>query len=156
MINTYSNVSDETKFRLNEINKIKDFFNSEILERKMMGKNLCKYIAAFDYFDKTLIFSSATSGGISIISFTSVIGVPVGIPSASFSLIFSLTSAIIKKLIRNKNKQHNKIFMLAKSKLKSIEKLVSLALIDLEISHEEFKTTINEEKTAKHIKKVLD
>ena len=52
--NTQSNLSDLTKFRLNKINKIKDYFNSEIQERKAMSKKLSKYIAAFDYFDKTL------------------------------------------------------------------------------------------------------
>ena len=85
-IETQSNLdalllSDQTKFRLNEINKIKDYFNSEIQERKTMSERLSKYIAAFDYIDKTLIVSSATSGGISIISFTSVIGISAGIAS---------------------------------------------------------------------------
>ena len=72
-----------------------------------MSKKLSKYIAAFDYFDKTLIVLSATSGGISIISFVSVIGAPVGIASASFSLVFSLTTGIVKKLLvitRNKKR----------------------------------------------------
>ena len=46
--------SDQTKFRLNEINKIKDYFNSEIQERKTMSKNLSKYIVTIDYIDKTL------------------------------------------------------------------------------------------------------
>ena len=82
-------LSDQTKFRLNEINKIKDYFNSEIQERKTMSKRLSKYVAAFDYFDKTLILLSATRGGISIIYFTTVVVAPVGITSASFSLIFS-------------------------------------------------------------------
>ena len=63
-------LSDQTKFSLNEINKIKDYFNSEIQERKTMSKILTKKIAAFDNFDETLIVLSATSGGISIISFT--------------------------------------------------------------------------------------
>ena len=68
-IETQSNLdaiplSDKTKFRLNEINKIKDYFNSEIQERKTMSKKLSKYIAAFDYIDKTLIVSCPTSGGI--------------------------------------------------------------------------------------------
>ena len=63
-----------------------------------MNKKLSKYIAAFDYIDKTLIVLSATSGRISIISFTSVIGVPAGLANASFTLIFSLTAGIIKKL----------------------------------------------------------
>ena len=111
--NTYSNrnaipLSDQTKFKLNEINKIKDYFNSEIQERRIMTKKLSIYIAAFDYFDKTLIVLSATSGGISIISFTSVIGVPVGIASASFSLIFLLATGIMKKLLKiTRNKKRN-------------------------------------------------
>ena len=68
-------------------------------------------------------------------------GIPVGIASANFTLIFSLTTVIIKKLLsiaRNKKKKHDKILMLAKSKLNSIETLISQALIDMEISHEEF------------------
>ena len=113
LTNTYSNLneiplSDQTKFRLYEINKIKDYFISEIQERKVMSKDLSKYTAAFDYFEKTLIVLYTTSGGISIISFTSVIGVRVGIKSATFSLVFSLTTGIIKKLskiTRNKKKE---------------------------------------------------
>ena len=86
--NTYSNLSVQTKFRLNKINKIKDCFNSEIQERKIMSKKTSKCIVAFDCFDKILIVLSSTIVGIPIISFTSVIGVPVGIPRSSISLIF--------------------------------------------------------------------
>ena len=102
------NLSDQTKFRLNEINKIKDYFNSEIQERETTSKKLNKYIAAFDYTDKTLIVLSATSGGLNIISFTSVIGVPAGIASASFTLVFFLTIGIIKKIVENNKKQKEK------------------------------------------------
>ena len=112
-----------------------------------MSKKLSKCIAAFDYIDKTLNVLSATSGVISIISFTSFIGVLAGLASASFTLIFSLTTGIIKRLLkvtRNKKKKHNKIIMVAKSKLNSIETLMSQALIDLNKSHEEFKTIVNE------------
>ena len=94
-----------------------------------------------------MIVLSATSRGISIISFSSGIGVPVGITSASFSYVFSYTTGIIKKLLkitRNKKKKHNKYVRFAKSKLNSIETLISQALIDLEISPEEFKTILNE------------
>ena len=142
-----SNLRNQTKFRLNEINKIKDYFNSEIQERKAISKKLSKYIATFDYIDKTLIVLSATSGGVSIISFASVIGAPAGIASASFTLVFSLTTGLIEKVLqitRNKKKKHNKIFVLAKSKLNSIETLISQALIDLEISREEFITIVKE------------
>ena len=98
----------------------------------------------------------------SIISFVSVIGAPVGIARASFSPIFSVTTGIIKKLqqeiksiTRNKKKKHNKIFMLAKSKLKCIETLISQALIDLEISHEEFKIIVNEKEKHENMKEIV-
>ena len=82
----------------------------------------------------------------SIILFTSVNGAPVGIASASFTLVFSLTTGIIKKLLntKNKKKKHDKILLLVKSKLNSIEILISQALIDMGISHEEFVTILKE------------
>ena len=123
-----------------------------------MSKKLSKYIAAFDYIDKALIVLSVTSGGISIISFTKVIVVPAGLASVSFTLIFSLTTGIIKKLLkvtRKKIKKHNKIVMLAKSKLYSIETLMSQALIDLDISHEKFKTIVNEKEKYEQMKESI-
>ena len=96
---------------------------------------------------RLLIVLSATSGGVSTISFTSIVGAPVGIASASLTLFFSLTTEIVKKLLnitRKKKKKHDKILMLAKSKLNSIETLISQALIDMEISHEEFITILKE------------
>ena len=101
----------------------------------------------FWLIDQALIVLNATSGVVSIISFTSIVGATVGIASASLTLIFSLTTGIVKKLLnitRNKKKKHDKILMLAKSKLNSIETLVSQALIDMEISHEEFITILKE------------
>ena len=73
-----------------------------------MSKKLSKYIAVFDYINKTLIVLSATSGGISIISFTSVIGFPAGLVSSSVTLVFSLTTGIIKKLSKITRKKKNK------------------------------------------------
>ena len=73
-----------------------------------MSKKLSKYIAAFDYIDKTLIVLSATSGGISIISVTSVIGILAGIASASFTIVFSLATGIIKKLLKVTKKKKKK------------------------------------------------
>ena len=119
---------------------------------------MSKYTAAIDYTNKTLIVLSATSGGISIISFTNVIGIPAGIISASLTLVFSVTTGIIKKLLketRKKKKKHNKIIMLAKSKLNSIETLMSQALINLEISHEEFKTIVNEKEKYDQMKESI-
>ena len=135
--NTYSNLSNQTKFRLNETNEFKDYFISETQERKLMSKTLSKYIAAFDYFDKTLIVLPATSGGISVISSTSIIRVPVEIASTSFILVFLLTTGIknkVLKITRHKKKNHNKIVMLTKSKLNCIETLIS----------QDFKTIVDE------------
>ena len=142
-----TNLSEQTKFRLSEIIGIENYFHQEINQRKSYSKKLSKYVTAFDYIDKVLIVLSATSGGVSIISFTSVVGAPVGIASASFTLIFSLTIGISKKLLsitRNKKKKYNKIPMLAKSKLSCIETLISQVLVDMEISHEEFVAVFKE------------
>ena len=92
-------LSDQTKFRLYEIKKIENYFINEINETKSCSKKLNRYVTIFDYIDKLLIILSVTTGGVSFISFTSVIGAPVGIASARFTLIFSLTTGIIKKLL---------------------------------------------------------
>ena len=116
-VKTYSDLStlslnDQTKFRLNEINKIKDYFEFEIKERETVIKKLSKYTAVLDYTDKTIILLSATSGGISIISFTNVIGIPAGVISASLTLVFSLTTGIIKKLLKETRKKKKNIVKL--------------------------------------------
>ena len=103
-----TNLTEQTKFRLDEISKIENYFHKEINQRKSCSKKIGKYVAAFDYIDKILIVLSATTGGVSIISFTSIIGAPVGIASASFTLIFSLTTGIVKKLLNITRKKKEK------------------------------------------------
>ena len=105
------NLSEQTKFRLDEISKIENYFIEEINQRKSCNKKLSKYTATFDYIDKVLIVLSATTGGVSIISFTTIVDAPVGIASASFTLIFFLTTGIINKLlnITRKKKKKNMI-----------------------------------------------
>ena len=97
----------------------------------------------------SLIVLSVTTGSISIASFATVIGAPVGMVSASFSLAFSISTGIIKKLLKttiNNEKKHNKIVMLVRSKLNSKENKTYEALINNEISLEDFMAIINEEK----------
>ena len=98
--NMYPNLNiplnDQQHFRLNKINEIKDYFVAEIKERELMSKRLSKDIASFDYFDKSLIALSVTTGSISIASFETVIGTPVGITIAGFSLAFSICTGIVK------------------------------------------------------------
>ena len=97
--------SNEQQFRLNKINKIKDYSLAEIRERELISKNLSKYIASLDYFDKSLNVLSILSGSISIASFASVIGAPAGIIGASCGFTFSITSGFVKK---NKFKNNKK------------------------------------------------
>ena len=123
-----------------------------------MSKRLSKYIVSFDYFHKSLIALSVTTGSISITSFATIIGAPTGIVSASFSLAFSISTGIIKQLLkttRNKKKKHNEIVMLARNKLNSIESKISKALINNEISHEDFVTIINEDKKYRELKESI-
>ena len=96
------NLSEQTKFRLIEIIGIENYFHQEINQRKSCSKKPNKYV--LDYTDKNLIVLSATTSGVSIISFTSIVGVPVRNASASFTLVFSLTTGIVKKL---KKKEEN-------------------------------------------------
>ena len=88
-------LSEQIKFRLSEIIGIENYFYQEINQRKSCSKKLNKYVTTFDYIDTILIVLSATSSGVSIISFTSITGAPAGIASASLTLIFSLTTGII-------------------------------------------------------------
>ena len=114
-------LSDQQQFRLNKINEIKDYLVAEIKKRELM----------------------------SIICIVIVIVAPIGMESANFSLSFSISTGIIKKLLkttRNKKKKHNKIVILTRSKLNSIDSKISEALIDNEISHENFMTITDEEK----------
>ena len=85
-----TNITEQTKLRLDEISKIKNYFHQEINQRKSCSKKLSKYVAAFDYIGKILIVLQATSGGVCIISSASVVGAPIRIARASFTLIFFL------------------------------------------------------------------
>ena len=112
----------------------------------------------FDYIEKILIVLSGTTSGVSVISFTSIVGALVAIASLSFTLIFSLTTGIVKKLLditRNKKKKHDKILMLAKSKLNSIEILISQALNDMDISHKEYIIILKEKDKYERMKDIL-
>ena len=141
-----TNLTNQTKFRLDEISKIENHFIEEINRRRSCSKKLSEYVAVFDYIDQALIVLRATSGGVSIISFTTIAEAPVGIASASLTLFFSPTTGIVEKILnitrKKKKKKLDKVLMLAKSKLNSIETLISQALIDMEINHEEFITIL--------------
>ena len=180
-MNNIIELTDVNKYRLDEINKIRYYFNNEIKERKDITKKLNKYLVSFDYLDKIFITLSASFGTLSIASQATVIGIPAGITGASLDKIFitlsasfgtlsiasqatvigipagitgaSLTlvftrgtgiSKSLLKVTKKRKKKHNKIIVLAKNKLNMIDTLLSSALNDSEISHEEFTNIITE------------
>ena len=152
--NEISKLKDLTKHRLDEFNNIKEYFNAEIKERKDIVKKISKYIVAFDYADKVFITLSASFGTLSIASYATVVGIPARIAGASLTLIFTITTGVVKTLLnitRKKKNKHNKIIALARSKLNIIKNLISQALIDFEITHEEFSKIIYEKNNYEQI-----
>ena len=93
-------LNDQQHFRLNKISGIKYYLVAEIKEKELMSKRLSKYIASSEYFDKSLIVLSVTTGSISIASFATVIGAPIGITSVRSSFAFSVCAEIVKKLLK--------------------------------------------------------
>ena len=120
-----------------------------------MLKKISKYIVAFDYADKLFITLSASFGTLSIVSHATVLGIPVGIAGASLTVIFTIKTAVVKKILniaRKKKKKHKKIITIARNKLNIIETLKSQALIDFDISHDEFSKIIYEMNNYEKIK----
>ena len=110
-------LTEQTKIRVDIISEIENYYHQEINQRKVCIKKLSKYVAAFDYMGKVLIVLVATSGGVSIISFSSIFGAPIQIASASFTLFFFFNGKNNQKISKHnkKQKKHDKIFMLANS-----------------------------------------
>ena len=148
-------LTDVNKYRLDEINKIKEYFDNEIKERKDIIKKLNKYLVSFDYLDKIFISLSASFAMLSIASYIAVVGMPVDIAGSSLTLIFTVGMGINKSLLKvtkKRKKKHNKIIALAKSKFNIIDTFLSSALNDSKISHEEFTNIITEKNIYENIK----
>ena len=154
-MNNIIELTDVNKYRLDGINKIKDYFNNEIKERKDIIKKLNKYLVCFDYLDKIFITLSASFGTLSIASKATVIGIPAGVTGASLTLIFTIGTGISKSLLevtKKRKKKHNKIIAFTKTKLNTIDTLLSSALNDSKISHEDFTNIITEKNICENIK----
>ena len=154
-MNNIIELIDVNKYRLDRINKIRDYFNNEIKEREDIINKLNKYLVSFDYLDKIFITLSASFGTLSIASQATVVGIPAGITGTSLTLIFTIGTGISKSLLKvtkKRKKKHNKIIALAKSKLNTTDTLLSSSLNDSEISHEEFTNIITEKNIYENIK----
>ena len=133
------NISQE--FRFKKIDETRNYLIEEINRNELMNKKRKKVCTTLNYIELFLILGSTITGCVSISSFASLVGIPIGITSSAIGLkICTITAGIKKyksKINKNKNKP-DKIILSAKSKLNSIEVLISKALIDSVISHDEF------------------
>ena len=106
-----------------------------------MRKKNKKVSRVLNYIYHSLIGISTITGCVSISAFASLVGIPIGIRSSAIGLkIFVITAEIkkYKSIIKKKKNKHHEIELLAIFKLNSIELLISQALIDSSVSHQEF------------------
>ena len=133
------NITQE--LRLKDIDKTTNYLIEEINRNELMSKKHKKVCTTLNYIEHFLILASTITGCISISAFVSLLGIPIGITNSAIGLkICAITVGIkkFKSIIKKKKKKHDKIVLLAKSKLNSIEVLISKALIESVISHDEF------------------
>ena len=133
------NISQE--FRLKNIDETRNYLIEEINRNELMSKKHKKVCTTLNYIEHFLILASTITGCVSISAFSSLVGIPIGIASSTIGLKICVITIGIKKyklIIKKKRKKHDKIVLSLKSKLNSIEVLISQALIDLSISHNEF------------------
>ena len=150
------NISQE--FRLKNVDETRNYFLEEIKQNELMSKKHKKVCTTLNYIEHFLILASTITGCVSISAFASLIGIPIRVTSSAIGLkICAITTGIKKymSIIKKKKMKHEKIALLAKSKLNSIKVLISKALIDSVISHDEFVLINNAQKQYNDIKEEL-
>ena len=123
------------------MNETRNYFLKEVKQTELMSKKHKKVCTTLNYIEHFLILASTITGCISISAFASLLGIPIGITSSAIGLKICAITAGIKKyksIIKETKKRHDRIVLLAKSKLTSIEVLISKALTDSVIIHDEF------------------
>ena len=129
------------EFRLKKVNEIRNYLIQETNRNESMSKKHKNFCRILNYIKHSLIAIFTITGCVSISAFSSLVGIPIGIASSTIGLKICVITIGIKKyklIIKKKRKKHDKIVLSLKSKLNSIEVLISQALIDLSISHNEF------------------
>ena len=125
------NVSQE--FILKNIDETRNYLIEEINRNELMSKKHKKVCTTLNYIEHFLILASTITGCISISAFASLLGIPIGITSSAIGLKICAITAGIKKyksIIKKNKKKHDKMVLLAKSKLNSIEVIIFRALVD--------------------------
>ena len=150
------NLSQE--FGLKNIDETRNYLIEEINQNELISKTHKKVCKILKYIKHFLILGSTITGCVSMSTFSSLVSIPVGITSSVTGLKIRAITAGIKKyksIIKKKKKMHDKIVLLAKSKLNRIEVSISKVLIDLNISHDEFALINNVIKEYKEMKEEI-
>ena len=146
------------KFRLKNIDERRNYFLKEIEQNKLMSGRNKKISTALNYIGHVLVLVSIIIGCISISGFASLLGLLVGITSSTIGWkVFLITTGIKKynSTIKKYKMKHSKTVLTPKSKLNSLELLISKTLIDPDISHDEFSLTNNALKENDDIKEKI-
>ena len=117
-------------FRLKKLDETRNYLIDGIKHNHLMSEKHKKVCRALNYFEHFFIFVSVVSGCISISAFASSVDVPLGIGNSAVIIkTFAITAGIktYKSIIKKKRKKHNKIMLVAKTKLNTIEVLISKA-----------------------------
>ena len=133
------NISQE--FRLKNIDETRNYLIEEIHQNELVCKKYKKTCTTLNYIETFLILATTFTGCVSISTFASLIGIPIWITSSTIGLKIYVIIVGIKKYkstIKKKEKKHDKIVSLPKSKVKRIEVSISKSLIVSNISHDEF------------------
>ena len=146
---------DQSNYRLNEISKIKDYFNEEIQYQQSLTNKLSKYLTILDYFNKILTVVLTVFSSTNIFVHVKSKKILLGLITSIFSLLFSLSFGItikLQQIAKLRKKKHNKLLYSAKNKLDCIEMLISNSIKDGIINHDEFLEILKEKKTFECLK----
>ena len=138
------NKSQELRFK--KIDETRNYFLEEIQQNELMSRKHKKVCTILNHIEHFFILASAVIGCISMLNFASLLGIPIGFTSSEIGLKICVIAARIKtykSIIKKMKRKHDKIVSLAKCKLNSLEVLISQALFDSNISHDDFVLTHN-------------
>ena len=138
---------DDESYRLKKIDELEKFLRSEVESRDKLTKRFKRRATASTISDTSVIAAITALEVASIVTLTTGIGIPISVVLASTGLLLGLGSGIIhktQKIFDSKAKKHDKIKTLAESKLDTISGLVSKAVKDSHIDHQEYQLILKE------------
>ena len=138
---------DDESYRLKKIDELEKFLRSEVESRDKLTKRFKRRATAATFSDGSVIAAITALEIASIVTLTTGVGMPLSVVLASTGLLLGLGSAAIhktQKIFDSKAKKHDKIKTLAESKLDTISGIVSKAVEDSHISHQEYQLILKE------------